>query len=244
MDTTLIGVTLLSMATAVALGVVVWRLLRDERRRSQARAAALADMLTRSATPDLTLRDPVRPPAPSPAPRRQTVTPRFAETMVRVADATRDNNDSAPPLAATFLAAPERASTWRARAVVIGALVLTASAALLIALTVHDRGRQHTAAAAATSRRQPAATLELLSLRDARDAGALTISGVVQNPRNGAMLKQVGVTASVFDAAGTLLATGKALVDVTALSPGDESPFVVSVHVSGPVARYRIGFRG
>jgi hypothetical protein len=48
----------------------------------------------------------------------------------------------------------------------------------------------------------------------------------------------------VFDSAGALLASGQALLDVTALGPGDDSPFVVSVPVSGAVARYRIGFRG
>jgi hypothetical protein len=31
---------------------------------------------------------------------------------------------------------------------------------------------------------------------------------------------------------------------VTALAPGDESPFVVAVPVTEAVARYRIGFRG
>src|SRR5262249_14492705 len=41
MDTTLVTVTLLSMGMAGALSVIVWRLLRDERQRSDARVAAL-----------------------------------------------------------------------------------------------------------------------------------------------------------------------------------------------------------
>ena len=41
MDTTLVTVTLLSMAMAASLSVIVWRMLRDERKRSEARVVAL-----------------------------------------------------------------------------------------------------------------------------------------------------------------------------------------------------------
>jgi hypothetical protein len=136
---------------------------------------------------------------------------------------------------------PESAPHWKGRAVVMTALVLVALAGLFVALTIRDRARgQHGVASASTS----APALELLTLRDAHDVQALTISGVVQNPRNGAMLRRVAVTALAFDASGGLLASGQALLDVTQLGPGDESPFVVSMPVSGTVARYRIGFRG
>jgi hypothetical protein len=54
----------------------------------------------------------------------------------------------------------------------------------------------------------------------------------------------VTVTAYTFDENGSFLASGRALIDVTSLSGGDESPFVVSVPVNETVARYRIGFRG
>jgi len=52
------------------------------------------------------------------------------------------------------------------------------------------------------------------------------------------------VTAYAFDDKGSFLASGRAPIDVAALAPGDESPFVVSVPVADAVARYRIGFRG
>jgi hypothetical protein len=57
------------------------------------------------------------------------------------------------------------------------------------------------------------------------------------------MLSRVTVTAYAFDDNGAFLASGRALIDVTALAAGDESPFVVSVPVTATVARYRIGFR-
>jgi hypothetical protein len=41
MDTTLVTVTLLSMAMAASLSVIVWRMLRDERQRTEARVVAL-----------------------------------------------------------------------------------------------------------------------------------------------------------------------------------------------------------
>ena len=44
-------------------------------------------------------------------------------------------------------------------------------------------------------------SLELLSLRDTRDA-TLTITGLVQNPRGGAALSRVTVTAYAFDDKG------------------------------------------
>jgi hypothetical protein len=87
------------------------------------------------------------------------------------------------------------------------------------------------------------AGLELLSLRDARQGDTLTITGLVHNPRNGSPLSRVAVTAYTFDDTGSFLASGRALIDVTTFAAGDDSPFVVTVPVSGTVARYRIGFR-
>ena len=49
MDTTLVGVTLLSMMMAASLSVIVWRMLRDERQRSEARVIALSRMAARAA---------------------------------------------------------------------------------------------------------------------------------------------------------------------------------------------------
>jgi len=87
------------------------------------------------------------------------------------------------------------------------------------------------------------AQLELMALHDSRQTGSLTITGVVQNPRTGTPLSHVAVTTYTFDDHGSFLASGRALLDVTALAPGDESAFTVTVPVADTVARYRIGFR-
>jgi hypothetical protein len=87
------------------------------------------------------------------------------------------------------------------------------------------------------------APLELLSLRHTAETGRLVITGLVQNPRSGAPLSRIVATAFLFAADGTFLASGRAPLDFSTLGGGDESPFVVNVPVTSPVARYRIGFR-
>lgn len=210
MDTTLVGVTLLSLAMAAALSVIVWRMLRDERARSEARVAVLTSMAavpTAPATPELPLRQ-------------------------------------APPSVGAMFSEPEHASPWGNRVAVMAALALVIASVVLFALAA---GGTRTSARAAGAANAPAAAtsagLELLSLRDSRKADGLTITGLVHNPQRGAPLSRVTVTAYTFDDNGSFLASGRALLDVTSFAPGDDSPFVVTVPVTGTVARYRVGFR-
>jgi hypothetical protein len=112
-------------------------------------------------------------------------------------------------------------------------------------MTATSRPAAPAPGALASPAAEPAgAGLELLSLRDTRKSESLTITGMVQNPRTGSLLTRVTVTAYAFDDKGAFLASSRALLDVTSLAPGDESPFVVTVPVTETVARYRIGFRG
>ncbi len=124
----------------------------------------------------------------------------------------------------------------------MAALALALASVVLFGLAA--RNRAVAAASTASADAHPPAALELLSLRDARDAGTLTITGLVRNPRTGSAQSRVTVTAFAFDENGAFLSSGRALLDVTSLAPGDESPFVVSVPAAGTVARYRISFRG
>lgn len=226
MDTTLVTVTVLSMGMAAALSVIVWRLLREERRRGDARVEALktaarmdpaADselaghsLIDDAGTPELVLRDePVG------------MGPMFVE--------------------------PARSSAWGNRLAVMAALALLGTTVLLFALSARSgpvRGAATVAVQPAVPAGDAAASgLELLSLRDSRTADALTITGMVHNPHTGPLLSHAAVTAYAFDDTGAFVASGRALLDVTALAPGDDSPFVVSIPVTETVARYRIGFR-
>jgi hypothetical protein len=231
MDTTLVMVTLLSMGMAGALSVIVWRMLRDEKQRADSRVAALVALAA----------------APEETPRAADLPIREAahRTALPAATAAARHHGGA------MFAERHEESPWRQRGVVMAALALVAASTLLFALAARNRtpepaAARRTAAAAQTS---PVAApvqagLELVSLRDARERGALTITGLVHNPRNGTTLTRVTVTAYAFDEGGTFLASGRALLDVTSLVPGDESPFQVTVPAAAQVARYRIGFRG
>jgi hypothetical protein len=53
----------------------------------------------------------------------------------------------------------------------------------------------------------------------------------------------VFASAILFGPDGNFLTSARAPLDFTTLRPGDESPFVIPVPVTGSVARYRIGFR-
>ena len=234
MDTTLVIVTVLSMSMAAALSAIVWRMLRLERQRSNARVAVLSSLASAPA------RSPAAPSDERPAP------PVLLDLPIAPAAASA----KATPTVAPLFTEREHESPWGPRLAVMTAAALIIASIVLFTLAAHgpkaSRGVASTSAnvsggqtASATS----AGGLELLSLRDARQPGSLTITGLVQNPRNGTPLTRVAVTAYTFDANGSFLASGRALIDVTALAPGDESPFTITVPVSDAVARYRIGFR-
>jgi hypothetical protein len=249
MDTTLVTVTVLSMGMAAALSVIVWRLLREERRRSDARVAALKASALAPAAPASAPAAPGAPadkPTHKPAPviaafRRQAwVSDAAADLPLRPADGA----PAAPLAAAPLFVEPPRAPAWGNRLAIMAAIALVLASGVLFALAAgRARATARTSAAAAAA--QPVeAGLELLSLRDAHQNGTLTITGLVHNPRSASLLTRVTVTAYTFDEKGAFLASGRALLDVTSLAPGDDSPFVVTVPVSDTVARYRIGFRG
>ena len=236
MDTTLVMVTLLSMGMAAALSVIVWRMLRDERQRSEARVAALAGMAAARPQP------PRRQPDPLDLPIRSSAT--VAASRATSAASTR------PPIGSMFVE-PEEPSPWGHRFAVMAGLGLVIASGILFALASGGSGAAATATAGTHAPAQAqaqasapaAASLELVSLRDTRKTDSLTITGLVRNSQ-AATLTRVAVTVYTFDDKGSFLASGRTLIDVTSLAPADESPFVVTVPVTDAVARYRMGCRG
>jgi hypothetical protein len=253
MDSILLIVTLVSVAIAATLGAVIAKLLRDERRRSDARVAALTEMAeTESWSEPAIVEAPARI-QPRPATlqaRPATLEPRIAVQTagahIRMSADDLELNQVEPvaPVGELFVQ-PERRSPWLPRLGVAAALVLVVTA---IGFLAFSRARSGGAAIEATAvepaaAQAPARSLELLSLTHQQQVEALTISGLVQNPRDGLPLSKITVTAFLFAADGSFLASGRAPLDFTVLRPGDESPFVISVPVQRPVARYRVGFR-
>jgi hypothetical protein len=239
MDTILATVTAVSLALAVSMGVLVARLLREERRRSDARVALLTELAAGQHTPSVEIK-PARAPRPA---SRPVAAPRPAAALEDLE--LRPGNAGTVPSAGLFQSSEPERSAWPLR--------VAAAAAMIAVLGAAGVGwsafRGDEAAASAHVPPAPIAApiaappLELLSLAHQQQEGALTITGLVQNPRGASPLTRVQATVVAFDASGKLLATGRAPLDFTSLAPGDESPFMVRVAAEG-ATRYRVGFRG
>jgi hypothetical protein len=85
--------------------------------------------------------------------------------------------------------------------------------------------------------------LELVSLRHERKGASLSITGLVRNPGAGAIVEELAAVVFLFDQQGNFVTSGRAEADFKKLSPGDESPFVVTLGAPTTVARYRVSFR-
>lgn len=214
MDIVLLTLTTLSLAAAAGFGFLSWRVGREQRQREQARIAALATAMT------------------GPSTVRAVDFPSEADTPTRVAvgsvfERATDGLRGRPAL----------------KAGVIGAMAVTIVIGAIIGARMSD-----SAAASTTPARKEAATnapaaLELMSMRHQRRGTTLTVSGLVRNPSQGVAMSGITAVVFAFDRTGAFLASGRAALDVTALGPGDESPFVVNIPNVSDVARYRVTFR-
>ena len=219
---------------AIGLSIVLVRMLRQDRQRSDARVTMLASLASRPAgarsttadspllrlEPRMTPRVKIAPrPAAAPAPNLFEPAPELFETAPA---------RSRSPLLYIFVAA-----------VVMAALIVYAFGWALPSASVATN--ETTAAIAAPAIAEP---LALVSLRHEQHSdGTLVISGVVRNPPASAARENLFASASLLDASGALIATVRAPLDFTTLAPGDESPFVVRVSGANGVTRYRVGFR-
>lgn len=228
-----LAVTASALLVAVIMSAIAWRVSREERRRSNARIAALADSIRaepaatsvravasahragpRSFMNDLPLRD-----GPSPA-----SSPLFAQAHA------------------------EPAGTRLVAIVALGVFVVGVVAALAIVFSggsqvapQTDGARSTITGSAVESRGLP--PVELLSLDHERDGDRLTVRGTVQNPASGKPIAHLAAVVAVFDRDGTFMATARAPVERAILAPGAESAFVVAVPAAGDVGRYRVSFR-
>jgi flagellar basal body-associated protein FliL len=229
----LLLVTLISVLLTVIMSVIAWRTAQDEKRRSEARIAALAadihqiERLRAVARrePDLELRPAVDVPMASPG---------LFQT-----------------------AAPVRTGSRFGAVAGIGVLVFVAIAAIVVML---GSGSSATPVASAASRPSAATTstpanvataapsddvvpVELLALGHDRDGDRLTVRGVVRNPAAGRAVDQMTAVVFLYNRDGGFLTSGRAAIDSTALLPGGESAFVVVIPGASDVGRYRVSFR-
>jgi len=223
----LLVVTLVSMVLAVVMTVVAWRAAREERRRSEARVAALAaDIQTAVAASAVGMR---------------------AEPRLRaVAQPPASGGD-------LFAAGPSAASSRSVIVIGVGLFVFATAAVLAVVLSGGSRSRTATASTAPASQNQPMPTtaasptssipLELVALGHQRDGDRLIVRGVIRNPPGGGGTDRLTAVVFLFDRDGGFVTSGRASIEPAVLPPGGESTFLVTVPGAADVSRYRVSFR-
>jgi len=117
-----------------------------------------------------------------------------------------------------------------------GGLAVLLSAALLLAGRSSSRPDPGVDARATAS-----SSIELLSMRHARDGDTLIVSGLVRN-RSASSTPDLTVVVSALGRDGEAAARGASRLDPLVLEPGKETPFRVSVTGARDLGRYRVAF--
>ena len=219
---TLLLVTLVSMLLAAITSVVAWHSSREERRRSEARIAALA-----AAIHD------------EPAMRPATAEP--SGNLFAARQPARGGFRFATVAAGGLFVCASAA----ALAVVSSNASGTSSSG-----AAHAAADQPNQAASANVERRADASntatavpIELVALGSERDGDRLIVRGIVRNPSSGAALDRVTAVVLLFKDDGGFLGSGRATVEAPALGPGGETAFAVTVPGANTVGRYRVSFR-
>jgi hypothetical protein len=260
MDILLLAITIVSLLIALFMGIAAWGMWREERARAAARIATLATAIEDDAHPaaDAVIQprrvESVEPayasrvqagarpalkqaPWTPPANWRRLSKGEAAETPLRHEPRPRAEVPAAS-LADSFLSGAPT-SPRRQRGLAIAACLLFVGLIAGGYLTIYGGKSEPTAAGSVSA----ATPLELVSLRHERQNGALAITGLVRNPSRGQRVEKLDAVVFLFDQQGNFVASSRAGVDFTELTPGDESPFVVRVDSPAQVARYRVSFR-
>lgn len=261
MNTLLIIVTFVSLAFAVVLSVLNWRLIREKRLRSAARVEALLEAvcaLPAASAEGFRLRDVSadrrslgRRLVGAPAQRADAVPPSgafVAEDPAVDATAQITVDHAKPALMSShdlFHEAADARSGF-GRLVVPMSLGVVIISAVLAGLLMWNHGRAKAspvASAAVAADNSGAVPLELMSMRHERTANGLSITGLVRNPASGHRVSDLNVVVFLFDRNGAFVTSARGPLDFRALAPGDESPFTISLDKIGSVGRYRVSFR-
>ena len=227
--------TLLALATAVAMGVVTWRLVREERRRSAARLAALAAELQRRQSTPRDPRSAGRPSAVEPAATR-TTTAVPVDVTIRGTEPPPATNEPGARGVDLFGTPVDATGGWSRRLAGLGVAGIVLLVAVLAAIVTSSAGNREGETAATDQ-----VPVELLALNHEREDGLLAISGTIRNPLDGKVATHVIVLVMAFDRDGVMVATQRAPLELETLPPGGESPFAISLPAKR-ASRYRISF--
>jgi hypothetical protein len=222
---TLLLVTLVSMLLAALMSIVAWHSSREERRRSEARVAALTAEIHDEPATGLAAED---------EPEDLFAARQSAQGGFRFAAVAAGGLfvcGSAAALAVVSSNASSNASgTASSRAVhaAVDRSIQTPS------VSVERRADASSAAAV---------PIELVALGYERDGDRLIVRGIVRNPSSGTPLDRVTAVVLMFKDDGGFLGSGRGTVETPALGPGGETAFAVTVPGANAVGRYRVSFR-
>jgi hypothetical protein len=250
----LLIVTLSSMVLAAIMSVIAWRLAAQERRRSEARIAALSAEIHAPAAAMLAASSSQRSPVRRAegggrveAPRLTAVPqPRPArwddDLPLRAGDPSRAGAD--------LFASTQRPASGRRLAFVA---VLAAAVAGVLFVAGLLRGGESTAAPARavqpsagdnrTAAPSQSAPLELVALGHERDGDRLIVRGVIRTASAGQAFEQVTAVVFAFNADGGFVTSARAALDAGSLRSAGETTFVVTVPDAASAGRYRVSFR-
>jgi hypothetical protein len=125
---------------------------------------------------------------------------------------------------------------------VVAVFAVGAVTGLVLLAESGSRGTRHGPDSARAE--QPARVLlELVALEHDRDDSRLVVRGIVRNPASAVTLNGLTAVVLVFSKDGGFIASERAPVAVTALVPGAETPFVVTLPDADSVDHYRVSFR-
>ena len=247
MDVALATVTVISLTMALAMGIVTWCLIREERRHADARVAVLTADLSLDGTQD-------RHPGPLERPHGRNVgrvgrtvpRARTSTPPVRTAESATPRRPAgtavAPPVRETQLPTGLFDPITGSPAALPRFLATVVAAVMVLAIVSFIMLSGRSGAPPADPWAGPPEPVELLSLAHARQGEYLAITGSIRNPSSGIEHGQLSVTAIVFDRDGTVVGTGQTPLPVAVLPPESETPFTIAPPDADRINLYRISF--
>jgi hypothetical protein len=219
----LLAVTIVSTSVAIAMSAVAWRAWREERRRSEARIAALAADIAEDGS--MNALDRISPPGQAAGHDLFTIT-RHSEPQSRRGFALVAGvlAIAASAVLAVMFSGESRAGSDVPASP--GASVAGAPGAL-----------------SGPTPRTDAVPLELVALGHERVGDHLIVRGAVLNPISGTEVNQLIAVVSGFAGDGGFLSSGRSAVAAPVLGPGAQSSFTVTLTGAAGVVRYRVSFR-
>ena len=262
METLLVVITIISVATAVVALASAHRLTRHERERSEARVAALATAAethggndggwkqvagewqwVAEATQATQVTQGMRDlgfgisaaARVTPEKRVSTVTEPIPHPQSLITDMATEI--SSPAFFGTVQREETPGSRWPVFAVAAVMLLMLGGALVFLNGSASSDAP---ATAVAVGHSEP---IELVALGHSREVNSLTITGTVRNPSSGAKLEGLTAVVSLLDRDGGLVSTKDVPLDYRAIGPGEEAPFKITIPDPGAIARYRVSFR-